>query len=88
MMYNNQENISEVHSIAAKVLKSEWIVTVAEIGNKKARAFWEKQLPEEKRPSLSDTPSGKELIDYNYSLVWAAFLKQKYIQHLWIPASK
>ena len=66
-----------MHSIAAKVLKSEWIVTVAEIGNKKARAFWEKQLPEDKRPSLSDTPS-----------VWAAFLKQKYIQHLWIPASK
>ena len=59
-MYNNQENISEVHSIAAKVLKSEWIVTVAEIGNKKARAFWEKQLPEEKRPSLSDTPGGKK----------------------------
>ena len=58
--YNQQENISEVHSIAAKVLKSEWIVTVAEIGNKKARAFWEKQLPEEKRPSLSDTPSGKK----------------------------
>lgn len=48
-----------MHSISAKVLKSEWIVTVAEIGNKKARAFWEKQLPEEKRPSLSDTPSGK-----------------------------
>ena len=59
-IYNQQENISEVHSIAAKVLKSEWIVTVAEIGNKKARAFWEKQLPEEKRPSLSDTPSGKK----------------------------
>ena len=59
----------------AKVLKSEWVVAVGEIGNLRARRFWENRLQESQRPSLEATPS-----------VWVAFLKQKYIQHLWIPA--
>ena len=59
----------------AKVLKSEWVVAVGEIGNLRARRFWESRLQESQRPSLEATPS-----------VWVAFLKQKYIQHLWIPA--
>ena len=40
------------------MLRSEWIVTVAEIGNKKAKAFWEAKLTEKERPSLDASPSG------------------------------
>ena len=50
----------------AKVLKSEWVVAVGEIGNLRARRFWESRLQESQRPSLEATPS-----------VWVAFLKQK-----------
>ena len=47
-----------MHSIHAKVLRSEWIVTMAEIGNKKARAVWEAKLSEKDRPVLDASPSG------------------------------
>lgn len=57
------------------MLKSEWVVAVAEIGNTRARHFWENRLAESQRPGVDSTPS-----------VWVAFLKQKYIQHLWIPS--
>ena len=51
------------------------MVAVAEIGNVRARHFWENRLSESQRPAVDATPS-----------VWVAFLKQKYIQHLWIPS--
>lgn len=50
-------------------------MAVAEIGNLRARHFWENHLSDNQRPGVDDSPS-----------VWAAFLKQKYIQHLWIPS--
>ena len=49
-----------MHSITAKVLRPEWVAAAAEIGNKKAKAFWENRLPEEKRPALDASPSGRD----------------------------
>ena len=48
-----------MHSTTAKVLRPEWVAAAAEIGNKKAKAFWENRLPEEKRPALDASPSGR-----------------------------
>ena len=60
------------------------MIAVAEIGNKKAKAFWECRLPEDKRPGVDASPSGIGRMSES-CLVWASFLKQKYIQRLWIP---
>ena len=55
-----QNAISTLVLIKSNSILPEWVATAAEIGNKKARAFWESRLPPGKHPSIKDNSNGRE----------------------------
>lgn len=54
--------------IKSKSILPEWVATAAEIGNKKARAFWENRLPPGKHPSTKDNSNGRKFDRFSTSL--------------------
>ena len=71
--------------IKTKPIRCEWVAIAAEIGNRKAKLFWENRLPAGEHPSPDDSSTGGSPAVLS-RLVWLQFLRQKYIQRMWIPA--